>query len=165
MKRLISVVVVVMMLCVVGISCAKEKDTKKAVAKQSAQTEAAAWLTDFEAAKKMAADKNLPILADFSGSDWCGWCIKLDEEVFSQTEFKEYAEKNVILFLADFPSKKKQSSEVKSQNEKLSKEYQVQGFPTVLLLDKDGKVKARTGYKPGGAAAYVTHIKGLIKGK
>ncbi|HKL22686.1 MAG TPA: thioredoxin family protein, partial [Tichowtungia sp.] len=53
------------------------------------------WLTDFEEAKKQAAEKNVPILVDFSGSDWCGWCIKLDNEVFSQDEFKDYAEENL----------------------------------------------------------------------
>ena len=121
------------------------------------------WLTDFEAAKKLATEKNLPILADFSGSDWCGWCIKLDKEVFSQDEFKAYAEGNVVLFLADFPSQKPQSEEVKKQNEALKNKYGISGFPTVLLLDAEGNVLERTGYQPGGAEKYVEHIKGLLK--
>ena len=123
------------------------------------------WLTDFEAAKKLAGEKNLPILADFSGSDWCGWCIKLDKEVFSQKAFKDYAAGNVVLFLADFPSKKKQDDKVKKQNKKLSAEYKVKGFPTVLLLDSKGKVLAQTGYRRGGAEGYVAHLKGILKDK
>ncbi len=121
------------------------------------------WLTDFNKAKKEAAEKKLPILADFSGSDWCGWCIKLDKEVFSQAEFKAFAKDQVVLFLADYPRAKEQSAEVKSQNEQLSKEYAVQGFPTVLILDAEGKVIARTGYRKGGAGAYVQHLKDLLK--
>lgn len=121
------------------------------------------WLTDFEAAKKLAAEKNLPILADFSGSDWCGWCIKLDNEVFSQDEFKAYAKDNIVLFLADFPSRKPQPAEIKKQNKALSEKYGIRGFPTVLLLDAEGEVLERTGYQKGGAAAYVEHIKDLLK--
>lgn len=122
------------------------------------------WLTDFEAAKKTAAEKKLPILADFSGSDWCGWCIKLNREVFSQNEFKDFAKDSLVLFLADFPRKKRQDDKVKKQNADLSKKYAIEGFPTVLLMDAEGKVFARTGYERGGASAYVKHLKKLISG-
>ncbi len=121
------------------------------------------WLTDFEKAKEEAAVRNVPILADFSGSDWCGWCIRLDKEVFSKSEFKAYAKENVVLFLADFPNSKPQSAEIKAQNKKLSNEYGISGFPTVLLLDAEGNVLGRTGYKAGGAVTYVEHIKSLLK--
>lgn len=121
-----------------------------------------AWLTDFETAKKMAAEKKLPILADFSGSDWCGWCIRLDKEVFSQKEFQDYANQSLVLFLADFPRKKAQDAKLKAQNAALMKTYKVEGFPTVLLLDAGGKVIATTGYEPGGAKAYVEHIKKIL---
>lgn len=120
------------------------------------------WLTDFEAAKKNAAEKKLPILVDFSGSDWCGWCIKLEKEVFSRKEFKRYAKDSLVLFLADFPSRKKQSETVKKQNRALAEKYGVRGYPTVLLLDADGKVLARTGYRKGGAKGYVKHLKKLL---
>lgn len=122
------------------------------------------WSTDFEAAKKLAAEKNLPILADFSGSDWCGWCIKLDREVFSKKEFQDYAKSNLVTFLADFPARKKLDEKVAKQNAELAKKYGIRGYPTVLLLDKDGKVLARTGYQAGGPEAYVKHVKSLVKG-
>ena len=123
------------------------------------------WSTDFEAAKKMAAEKKMPILADFSGSDWCGWCIKLDSEVFVKKEFKEFAKDNLVLFVADFPRKAKQDDKIKKQNNELLSKYSVEGFPTVLLMDAGGNVIARTGYQKGGAVAYVEHLKKIISGR
>ena len=120
------------------------------------------WGEDFEAAKAAAAKDKKPILVDFTGSDWCGWCIKLDKEVFSKKEFKDYAKDNLILLSLDFPHEKKQTSKLKKQNEALSKKFGVEGFPTVLLLDADGKKIAETGYQEGGAAKYVEHLKDLL---
>lgn len=137
-------------ICVVAMTCvAAEKDM---------------WLTDFEKAKQLAGEQDRPILADFSGSDWCGWCIKLDNEVFSKQEFRAFAKDNLVLFLADFPSKSKQPDEVKAQNEELAKQYNVRGFPTVLLLNENGKVLARTGYRRGGPEPYVEHLRDLLGG-
>jgi thioredoxin-related protein len=100
----------------------------------------------------------------FSGSDWCGWCKKLDREVWAQPAFKDYAKDNVVLFLADFPRSKELDAKTAEQNKDLATTYSVEGFPTVLLVDSKGKELARTGYKPGGAEKYVEHLKGLIKG-
>ena len=127
------------------------------------QTSEEGWLTDFAQAKKMASLQNKTILADFSGSDWCGWCMKLDQEVFGKKVFKQYAEKNLVLLFIDFPRNKAQSQELKRQNRELLKEYGVRGFPTVLLLDRDGELIGKTGYRRGGAEAYVEHLKKLIE--
>jgi thioredoxin-related protein len=121
-----------------------------------------AWMTDFEAAKKVAAEKNIPILADFTGSDWCGWCIRLKEEVFTKAEFISYAKDNLVLLELDFPRKKEVPEEVRKQNEALLGVYEIRGFPTILLLDAEGKELARTGYRRGGAKAYVKHLKELL---
>ncbi len=121
------------------------------------------WLTDFEQAKKAAAEQKRPILLDFTGSDWCGWCIKLDKEVFSQKEFKDYAKDNLVLFMADFPRGKELPPAEKQQNESLMQKYKARGFPTILLLDAAGEVIATTGYRPGGAAEYVKHLQELLK--
>ena len=104
------------------------------------------WMTDLKKAKKLAAKKNLPILINFSGSDWCKWCVKLDEEVFEKEEFKAYAKDNLVLFLADYPQKKKQSRKVRRQNNALREKYGVRGFPTLLLLDPAGNPIAKGGY-------------------
>ncbi len=120
------------------------------------------WLTDFDAAKKEAETRKVPILVNFSGSDWCGWCIRLDEEVFAHDEFGTFAKENLVLFVADFPRSKEQADTLKKQNRQLQQQYKVQGFPTVLLVDAEGKVLARTGYQRGGAAGYVAHLKKLL---
>ncbi len=121
------------------------------------------WLTDFEKAKQLSDELKRPILADFSGSDWCGWCIKLDKEVFSTKEFKDFASSNLVLLLVDFPARKSQSEKEKKQNKELAEKYGIEGYPTVLLLDKDGNVLAKTGYRRGGAEAYIEHLKKLLQ--
>jgi protein disulfide-isomerase len=121
------------------------------------------WLDDFAKAQKQAQTSGRPILADFTGSDWCGWCMKLDKEVFREKLFQSYARSNLVLFVADFPRGKRQAPRLIKQNEALQQKYQVQGFPTLFLLDAEGKVLAQTGYLPGGAAAYVTNLQALLR--
>lgn len=128
-----------------------------------AQESTNTWLTDFNMAKKEAVEKKLPILVDFSGCGWCGWCIKLDKEVFNQKEFVAFAKDRVVLFRACFSNETQPKTDVDVQNEQLLQVYAVEGFPTVLLLDADGKVIARTGYRKGGAGAYVDHLEKLLK--
>jgi len=122
------------------------------------------WLHDFEAAKKQAKQENKAIFINFTGSDWCGWCIKLEKEVFQKKEFKDFAKENLVLMEVDFPEKKKQSAEVKAQNKKLDKEFKIEGYPTLFLLDAEGKkLTDDIGYREGGAQAYVDHLKTLMK--
>jgi thioredoxin-related protein len=121
-----------------------------------------AWGTDFAKARKTAAKTKLPIYAIFTGSDWCPWCRRLSGEVLSTDEFKTYAKGNLVLFVADFPRNKELPGKTAKQNQELADKYHVEGFPTVLLLDADGKELARTGYRPGGAMKYIEYIKGLL---
>jgi thioredoxin-related protein len=121
------------------------------------------WETDLEVAKKRAKDEHKTILADFTGSDWCGWCIKLKKEVFDQPEFQDYAKKHLVMLELDFPRTKELLPKEKEQNEKLSEEFKVNGFPSVLLLNAKGKEIGRTGYQAGGPKKYVEHLKALIK--
>ncbi|MFD2257312.1 thioredoxin family protein [Luteolibacter algae] len=124
----------------------------------------ATWLHDFEAAKAQAKAENKPIFINFTGSDWCGWCIKLEKEVFSKKEFQEYAKENLVLMEADFPRNKEQSAEVKAQNKALDEQFGIEGYPTLFLLDADGKkLSEDVGYRAGGPAAYVDHLKSLLK--
>lgn len=117
------------------------------------------WTSDFEAAKKQAAEENKNLLIDFTGSDWCGWCIRLKEEVFDKDAFSTGVADKFILVEIDFPQDdSKLSAETKAQNEKLGNEYSVQGFPTIMLTDAAGKPYAQTGYQEGGAEAYVKHL-------
>lgn len=124
-----------------------------------------AWETDFKAAQAKATASGKPMLLDFTGSDWCGWCIRLDKEVFSQPEFAAFASEALVLVELDFPRGKSQPEAIKKQNEALAKQYGVRGFPTIILLSPDGKLLAETGYQKGGAAKYVAHLKELLAGK
>lgn len=122
------------------------------------------WMHDFEAAKAKAAKEGKPIFINFTGTDWCGWCIKLEKEVFSQKAFQDYAKENLVLVEVDFPKKKEQTAELKEQNKKLDKEYGVEGYPTLYLLDATGKkLTEDIGYREGGPEKYVEHLKSLIK--
>lgn len=128
------------------------------------------WLTDYEAAKKQAKEEGKPILINFTGTDWCGWCIKIEKEIFSKDEFKAYAKENLVLMEVDFPEKKenkaKQSAEVKAQNKALDKEFKIEGYPTIFLLDAEGKkISEDIGYREGGPQAYVDHLKELLAKK
>lgn len=120
------------------------------------------WMTDFEAAKKKAAAEGKDLLIDFTGSDWCGWCIRLNEEVFQHDPFKKGVADKYVLVELDYPRKPetlaKMSDELKAQNSKLQQTYQVQGFPTILIIDAEGLPYAKTGYQQGGPEAYVAHL-------
>ena len=121
------------------------------------------WLTSWEKAKKLSKATGRPILADFTGSDWCGWCIKLKDEVFSKDEFKKWAAKNVILLELDFPRSKTLPDELKKQNEALRKQYEVRGYPTILFLDANEKVLGRSGYMKGGPEAWIKDAEAKLK--
>lgn len=107
------------------------------------------WLTDFKQAQEQAKSGQKLMLLDFTGSDWCGWCIKLDREVFSQAEFKDYASKNLVLMEADFPRGKQLPATEQAQNEELAAKYGVQGFPTIVVLNGEGKKVGELSYEAG----------------
>ena len=117
-----------------------------------------AWLTDYEAAARKASVENKTMLLDFTGSDWCGWCIKLDKEVFSQPEFAAYAKKNLVLVKVDFPRSKPQSAAVKKQNEKLAAKFKIQGYPTVVVLNSQAVQIGELGYQQGGAKSWISEL-------
>ncbi len=120
------------------------------------------WSSDFAAAKKQAWESNKDLLMDFTGSDWCGWCIKLDDEVFSKEEFKTGVKEMFVLVEVDFPKdKSKLTEETIKQNDELGKKYGIEGYPTILLADPAGKPFASTGYQEGGAEAYLKHLEEL----
>ena len=127
------------------------------------QTEATTWETDLKKASSTAKESGKYMLLDFSGSDWCGWCIRLEKEVFSQKAFKDFAEENLVCVLVDFPSAKVQSKELKQQNMDLAEEYDVKGYPTIIILSPDGKPVAKTGYLQGGPWEYARHLKKIIE--
>jgi protein disulfide-isomerase len=120
---------------------------------------AGGWGDDYKAALADGAKQNKNILLDFTGSDWCGWCIKLKKETFNQPAFKDFADKNLVLVEVDFPQGKTLPSAIKKQNDQLQEQYQVQGFPTLVLLDPQGKIiKQQSGYIPGGPKGFIDWV-------
>jgi thioredoxin-related protein len=130
------------------------------------------WLNDIEEAHKISEKTKRPIMANFTGSDWCGWCHKLSGEVFNTPEFKKWSDKNVVLLELDFPKKKEQPEKLKNQNNGLMQFFQVQGFPTIWLFDmkKDEATQkftinpiGKTGYVKGGPQAFIDGLEQMIK--
>src|SRR5258708_13882673 len=107
------------------------------------------WLTDVPKAVQEAKAGNKLVLLDFTGSDWCGWCIRLNKEVFSQPEFVDYAKKNLVPVEVDFPRSKEQSAELKKANRALQQKYNIQGYPTIIVLNGEGKQVGELGYMNG----------------
>ena len=120
------------------------------------------WLTNMEEAQKIAAEKNVPILVNFTGSDWCGWCTKLDSEVFSTSTFNKYAKDNLVLVKLDFPRNIEQSEETKRHNDKYKSKFEVRGFPTILILDEKLEKLAQMGYQAGGPEKYIKDIEAAL---
>lgn len=101
------------------------------------------WDDDYEKSLAKAKETKKMVLLDFTGSDWCGYCIKLDDEVFSKSAFKKFAKENLVLVELDFPHNTPLSKKTKAQNDALGKKYKVNGYPTIVLLDSDGKEVTR----------------------
>src|SRR5438105_12892306 len=123
------------------------------------------WLTDYKKAQQEAKNTNKLLFVNFTGSDWCGYCILLDRAILSQPQFKDYASKNLVLLEIDFPRRKAQSPETKKQNVELAERYQVEGFPTLVVLNGDGKTVWRyDGYYTGGVTAFLAELDKARKG-
>jgi thioredoxin-related protein len=129
------------------------------------------WLTNLEEAQKISNKSGKPILANFTGSDWCGWCHKLSREVFNTPEFKTWSDKNVVLLELDFPRTKEQTPELKNQNNGLMQAFKVQGFPTIWVFNvtRDKETKkyninaiGKTGYVNGGPQAFTSQVDNMI---
>ncbi|WP_395737660.1 thioredoxin family protein [Prosthecobacter sp.] len=107
------------------------------------------WDDDYEKSLAKAKESKKMVLLDFTGSDWCGYCMKLDAEVFSKPAFKKFAKANLILVELDFPHNTPLPKKTEAQNKELGRKYNVNGYPTIVLLDSEGKEAARfVGYDP-----------------
>jgi thioredoxin-related protein len=123
------------------------------------------WQTDYKKAQQEAKTNNKLLLLDFTGSDWCGYCILLDREILSRPQFKDYAKKNLVLLEIDFPRRKTQATETKKQNQELAHQYQIEGFPTIVVLNGEGKTVWRyDGYFTDGPEAFIAALEKLRKG-
>ena len=114
-------------------------------------------------AQAKAKAENKLLLMDFTGSDWCPWCIKLEKEILSTPAFGDFAKKNLVLLYVDFPQHKQLSAEQKKANQELQKKYAIRGFPTVIVLNKDGKKVGNLGYQAGGPTPFIKELEKLKK--
>src|SRR5215510_9152413 len=121
------------------------------------------WMTDAAAAQAKAKEEKKMVMLDFTGSDWCGWCIKLNKEVFSKSEFAEYAKKNLVLVEVDFPRRKQLSAEQQQANNALQEKYRIQGFPTIIVLDGNGRKVGELGYIEGGPKKFIAELEKVKK--
>ena len=124
-----------------------------------ATTASGEWTTDYAAALASASGSNRKVFLFFTGSDWCGWCKRLDAEILSTPEFQAYARENLILVKLDFPQGIPQSAQLKRQNRELGDKYGIDGYPTVIVLNSSGGNIGKLGYMAGGPAPFIARIK------
>ena len=118
------------------------------------------WMTDFVSAQRNAQEGNRPMLLLFTGSDWCGWCIKLHKDVLSKPAFKRFAvSKKLLLVYLDFP-RGPQPEELKAQNRELARKFNVRGYPTTIVLAPDGR---ELGRMPGYAKDYINRLNKILR--
>lgn len=123
---------------------------------------AVTWTNSYTKALAEAKSTGKPILANCTGSDWCGWCWKLRDEVFKTPAFEKWAAERVVLLEVDFPKRKRQPRALRVQNQRFKAKYGVGGFPTILFLDSSGKVLGRSGYRRGGAEAWIKNAERFL---
>ncbi len=116
------------------------------------------WVTDIREAYRIAQADNKKILVNFTGSDWCVWCKKLRDEIFTTPEFTAYADKNLVLLFLDFPNGIDLSAEQVRHNQIIAQLLNVRGYPSIWLLDSDLSALMVTGYREGGASEYIRHL-------
>ena len=136
----------------------------------AAEAQELVWETNVTKAMAISNETKKPLLLFFTGSDWCGWCIRLQKEVLKTPEFAAWAKENVVLVELDYPRKAPQTEEIKKQNNELQMAFGIQGFPTIILANattKEGKVNfegiGSTGYVAGGPSAWLAVANGFLK--
>ena len=121
------------------------------------------WFTNYSQGVAAAKQQNKPILLFFTGSDWCGWCKKMESEIFNSADFAQAAGNRFVFVELDFPMNTKQPDDLAAQNAALKKKYSITGFPTVVILDPNENFIAETGYQAGGGKAYADYLNELSK--
>lgn len=121
------------------------------------------WYSDLNEVHKLSLETGKPIFGFFTGSDWCGWCMRLQREVFAKEAFIDWAKKNVILLELDFPRKKQLPDELRKQNQDLQRAFQVTGYPTVWIF-RSTKDETTNNFKLS-ALGKLGYPRGAEKGK
>lgn len=141
---------------------APEKKAEGAKDKTDTTKDESGWYTDYAAAQKASRSGHRPMLVLFTGSGWCGWCIKLEKQILGEAEFKTWAEKKVVLYKADA---KNGPGDLSAENQKLMQSYGAAGFPTIVITDAKGKSFGTTGYRKMSPKDYTRHLEEIIASK
>lgn len=136
-----------------------------------AQKSALNWYTDINKASAVAIKEGKPMMLFFTGSDWCGWCHKLQKEVFNTAEFENWASDNIILVELDFPKNKAQTEAIKTQNRNLQQQFGVRGYPTCWFVRPDKSNNSANnlspigskGYEYGGPTTWISGAKAMLE--
>ena len=128
---------------------------------RNAAAPAAEWITDYPRALARAQAEHRNVFLFFTGSDWCGWCKRLDGEILSTAEFKDYAKAKLILVKLDYPRQLEQPDALKHQNKALAGQYKIRGYPTVIVLNPAGKQVKELGYQEGGPVPFVSALRAV----
>ena len=171
-SKKLSLSVFILMICALTINTQAQK---LVAPKQTAANEYKAsmdgWYVDINEAYAESARTGKPILANFTGTDWCGWCIRLKKQVFLTPQFKEWAKNNVVLLELDFPRRFQLPENIKQQNASLQQAFGVRGYPTIWVFDviadpqtKQNQLRglAKTGYVAGGPAAFIKDLENKL---
>ncbi len=131
---------------------------------QNAPMTSLQWMTNFKQAADKAKRENKPMLLFFTGSDWCGWCKKIESEIFADPEFSRAVGNQFVFVELDYPMNKAQPADIAQQNADLKQHFGITGFPTIVLLDANQNFIAETGYRAGGGKQFANYLMQLVQG-
>ncbi len=154
--------IIMLALLNVGVNLAFAENNNSTLPVNQQQQSQVSWNTNYNDALQAAQNQNKPLLLFFTGSDWCGWCKKMVQEVFDSPEFAQKVGDDFIFVEVDFPMRAPLSSTLAQQNDMLKQRYGVTGFPTIIILDPNQNFVAESGYRPGGGVAYADYLKQLM---
>jgi thioredoxin-related protein len=119
------------------------------------------WMTDYQQALARAKVERRNVFLFFTGSDWCEWCHRLEKEILTTAEFRDYAKEKLLLVTLDFPKQTPQSEAQRNQNLALAEQYRISGYPTVIILNPTGRLVKRLGYQEGGPGPFIETLRSL----
>ena len=147
------------LLCTVFLICIATPNSAEALEGPNGIT----WHKDYQSALQASKNLQVPVFALFTGSDWCPWCIRLEDEVLNTQDFADEMKSKMVFFIADFPRKNRPTKTIASQNRRLKEKFRVKGFPTVLLLSSEEEVMGKTGYRKGGPIEYAEYLQSELE--
>lgn len=159
MKRLLQGFLLIFCLLLTLPCCAAKKHAGQ---KGNAPMEEHITWEDLDTALSQSKKDRKVVGLFFTGSDWCVWCKKMNEQILTSPDFIQFAQKYLHLVEIDFPQAETLPESVRERNEELKERYDVSGFPTFVFIRSDGTEIAKMGFEYGGGANYVKKVKAAL---